>query len=41
MITAEKVRSDLLLMEVLMDSVAEWRSALMTSGVQCVMMDGM
>ena len=40
MTTARKVSSDLL-MEMLMGSVEEWRFALMTSGEQCVMMDGM
>ena len=39
MMNVMKVSSDLRV-KVLMDSVAEWRSVLMTFGVQCVMMDG-
>jgi hypothetical protein len=39
MMNALKVSSDLQ-MKVLMDSVEEWRSVLMTFGGQCVMMDG-
>ena len=40
MMNAMKV-SSYLRVNVLMDSVAEWRSVLITFGGQCVMMDGM
>ena len=39
MMNAMKVSSDLQV-KVLMDSVAEWKSVLITFGGQCVMMDG-
>ena len=40
MVTARKVSSDLQV-KVQTDSVEEWRFVMMTSGGQCVMMDGM
>ena len=41
MTVARKVNSGLLMEVLIRDSEEEWRSALMTSGEQCVTMDGM